>query len=441
MASKRRTLLYTLPILVGVGFLAGAGLAAWYRADTISKLSEEIAHGEKSNASTAVLQLAAISNPPLPLLVEAAACDATDTVEAAQIAINKLLDDWQHQVDNGERLGRVADQVSELAEALAEQRRSFPTSNYAWLASVTHKMIRVAEKCPSKTMPLFALHCDEMMSLIANASDVAMTSVPPRPLAVVPPRQIDIGPVNGKTNPTTDSAQLEQTFSSFPTSSPDIGTNQSQLDSDNPRVSDEGRRPHSDGNILRHQPDESDDDSSDAVPGETTSASNGTTGRSSLASPNDRILPKEQDAHGSPGAGADSQGASALGTYSTRELLERWRTAGGDEHRDVERQLASRGFKHLSPALVQQYLSTDDSRSHIVDAVLKLPGPEVRPWLFLLADDEDADVRLLAVTVMATSSDRALIEKAWQISIRDQDPRIADLSAHLRERRAATQLR
>jgi hypothetical protein len=131
----------------------------------------------------------------------------------------------------------------------------------------------------------------------------------------------------------------------------------------------------------------------------------------------------------------------AAGTYSTRELLERWRTASGDEHRDIEHQLATRGFRHLSPALVQQYLATGDGRAHVVDMVLKLPGAEVRPWLFLLGDDEDADVRLMAVTVMATSDDRALIEKAWQISIRDEDPRIADLSVHLRERRAGSQWR
>ena len=41
-----------------------------------------------------------------------------------------------------------------------------------------------------------------------------------------------------------------------------------------------------------------------------------------------------------------------------------------------------------------------------------------------------------AVTVMATSDDKALVEKAWQVAIRDRDPRIADLASRLRERRA-----
>jgi hypothetical protein len=39
---------------------------------------------------------------------------------------------------------------------------------------------------------------------------------------------------------------------------------------------------------------------------------------------------------------------------------------------------------------------------------------------------------------MATSNDAALVEKAWQVSIRDEDSRIAGLAGRLRERRAET---
>jgi hypothetical protein len=40
---------------------------------------------------------------------------------------------------------------------------------------------------------------------------------------------------------------------------------------------------------------------------------------------------------------------------------------------------------------------------------------------------------------MATSDDAQLIEKAWQVSIRDRDPRIAGLAGRLRERRETVQ--
>jgi hypothetical protein len=52
-----------------------------------------------------------------------------------------------------------------------------------------------------------------------------------------------------------------------------------------------------------------------------------------------------------------------------------------------------------------------------------------------MADDRDANVRLAVVTILATSNDPALIEKAWQVAIRDRDPRIAGMASRLRDRR------
>jgi hypothetical protein len=442
MASKRRAKLYTLPIVVGIGFLAVAGLATWRRADLIATLSDQIAHGEKSKAPAAVSQLGAISNPPVSILVEAAACDDGPTVEAAQVAINKLLDDWQHQVDNDQRLGRVADQVSQLAAALAEQRRTFPTARYSWLASITHKMVRVADKCPSKNTPLLALHCDEIMTLIGNASYAATTSTSHAPAAATP-QQVD--PATASSDQAVERNQLEQAFTAFPSGSPEITSTPLRSARPGDNIADEDGRLRTQENPLRHETTHPGQGSSTKAPNagdDTTCAMNGSADRPDWAMPSYRIPPNSEDSLGMSAAASEPHASSSpLGTYSTRELLERWRTAGGDDHRDIENQLTARGFKHLSPALVQQYLSTDEDRLRIVDTVLKLPGSDVRPWLFLLADDEDADVRLMAVTVMATSDDRALIEKAWQISIRDQDPRIADLSVHLRERRSGTQLR
>ena len=108
----------------------------------------------------------------------------------------------------------------------------------------------------------------------------------------------------------------------------------------------------------------------------------------------------------------------------------------------IEQELARRGFGRLSKRLVEKYFSKSaDERLRLVDDVLSDPSVGARPWLVLFADDSDADVRLLAVTVMATSNDRALLEKAWQVAIRDRDPRIADLAPRLRDRQGGSQRR
>ena len=65
--SKRRRLsLLTLPVVVVIGFLLVAKLAAWQRSDLIADLADCISHGETRDAMDAVHKLATIPNPPIP---------------------------------------------------------------------------------------------------------------------------------------------------------------------------------------------------------------------------------------------------------------------------------------------------------------------------------------------------------------------------------------
>jgi hypothetical protein len=132
----------------------------------------------------------------------------------------------------------------------------------------------------------------------------------------------------------------------------------------------------------------------------------------------------------------------ALADEDSRQLLARWLVASGGDVFPLEEELTRRGFGRLSARLVRQLFSDDAAeRLRLVDDVLTEPGVDARPWLILLADDAAADVRLLAVTIMATSDDPVLIEKAWQVAINDHDPRIAGLAGRLRERRDSAQRR
>jgi hypothetical protein len=125
-----------------------------------------------------------------------------------------------------------------------------------------------------------------------------------------------------------------------------------------------------------------------------------------------------------------------LASVPSRNLLARWFAADGEAVFPVEEELTQRGFGRLSERLVQQLFSDQvEDRLRLVDDVLTEPGVNARPWLLLLADDRSGDVRLVVVTVMATSNDPELIEKAWRVAISDRDPRIAGLAERLRERR------
>ena len=76
-----------------------------------------------------------------------------------------------------------------------------------------------------------------------------------------------------------------------------------------------------------------------------------------------------------------------------------------------------------------------EDRVHLVQDIVTAPGINTKAWLSILTDDPDAEVRLAAVTLMATSTDPQVAEQAYQAAIHDRDPRVADLAGRLRDRR------
>lgn len=143
-----------------------------------------------------------------------------------------------------------------------------------------------------------------------------------------------------------------------------------------------------------------------------------------------------------PGEEQSVDADAAPASLDTRTLLTRWLVADATAALELERELARRGFGRLPTSMVEQLLSPDAaSRRSLVADLLAQPGVDARPWLILLSRDEEADVRLAAISTMATSNDPQLIEAAWQAALHDRDPRIADLAPRLRARQAALQQR
>jgi hypothetical protein len=433
--SKRRASFYTLPIVVVIGFLVVAGLAAWQRADVIADLADQVARGDKAEATAAVRKLAAIPSPPISVLVGAATSDERATAEAAQVAINKMLSKWQKQVEKKQRISSVASQLTALAAALAAQRREFVPADYPWLASATRKIVRLANECPARKTPLVALHCDEIMSIIGRNS-LAAPIAGHEDAKEDQPSQEAATPVEDAIFQDSRQARLELDFSEFPTQRvtadaeavPPVPVTSSPPPIQSPAV-----------NETRLEPQVG------PGPPKQMASPNERAQRPSWSQPSYRVLPgvptekkTEEAATLKPIAKnlPEAMSKTRVMASETRALLARWLAAKGDEIQFVEHDLATRGFKRLSKPLVEQYLSNDlEVRLKLVDRVLTEPNVDPRPWLFLLADDENADVRLLAVTMMATSNDKSLVEKAWQVAIRDRDPRIADLATRLRARR------
>src|SRR5262245_15079268 len=154
-------------------FFVVVKLAALQRADVIKELDERVSHGSTDEATDAVRNLATIPRPPLALLVKAAASPNLDVAREAQQAIDEHLKFCQREVTADRNSKLVSRQLAVLAEALAIERHLFSVTDYPWVESTTRKVLRLANKIPSKTTPLVAARCDEILSAISDGVTAA----------------------------------------------------------------------------------------------------------------------------------------------------------------------------------------------------------------------------------------------------------------------------
>lgn len=406
--SKRRSVIYylSLPIVVAVVFLLVAQLVAMQRAEIIADLTERIDHRDSKDAAVAVHQLGEMPRPPAAVLVGAAASTDRIVAKEGQLAIGKSLRRVQQRIQAGRGLKSAARQLDELAQALANDRHAFSAADRAWLVSTTQRILRLADGIPLKHTPLVATHCD-----------LILTSI--HPTTVEHSEEVV---ADTESDEDIDPILDELTIAPVPEKDTSVVPPDAQASkSDNATAPwrKEWTRP-----VFRSLPTAA----MSAAPGDSTSAgspSNGPAARPARPPATIQVV--------EPLLIKDDAGA----------LLRKWLNAEGEAAERLEKDIAARlGFGQLSKPLVERFCSNDrDVRLRLVDEVTTTAGVNAGPWLMLLAEDTDADVRLAAVTYMATSTDPVLVEKAWQTVIRDRDPRIAALAPRLRDRRAETQKR
>jgi hypothetical protein len=124
--------------------------------------------------------------------------------------------------------------------------------------------------------------------------------------------------------------------------------------------------------------------------------------------------------------GQDGQSPpSRLAGLDTVDLMRRLQSP---EHQAVEEalaELARRGFTETHLALARQMFDPDPKvRARLARAVLQTPGVDAAPWLLQLSQDEDPDVRLAAIGLMATTGDPSLWDAVEAAARQDTDPRV-----------------
>jgi hypothetical protein len=435
-----------LPLVVVIGFSCVAALAAWQRSEAIADLTARIENGEPQDATAAVRQLGAITKPPLAILVAASATDERATAEAAQVEVDRLLIKWQTHLEKKRRRHSIGARLSELATELAAHRHEYSSADAPWLASTARKILRIAEACPPKKTPLVALHCDEIFS--AAAQNERTPKIATAGIGVGRPAPSDRVPPINVVAADAQQFDLERDFLAYPAP---LATKDQWPVAEATAIPPPFPSSHNAGishlPLVNVPPAAANPDCiippiETAPIGHEWSPADGTV-RPDWSLPIFRVMPQgtvdASAAIEAPGGVLPMQtlsDANSEEAAETRQLFSRWYEANELDRPTIAEKLADRGFRRLPTRVVKLFLSEDlKDRLRVVDSVLTEPDVDPRPWLLLLAEDEDADVRLMAVSVMATSNDPRLIEAAWEAALSDRDPRIADLAERLKSRR------
>jgi hypothetical protein len=94
--------------------------------------------------------------------------------------------------------------------------------------------------------------------------------------------------------------------------------------------------------------------------------------------------------------------------------------------------LTQRGFGPTQLELARQMTSADPAvRQQVAEILPRVPGIDAEIWLIWLSRDEDPQVRLAAMTVMATTGDPAILKRLAQMARDDTDPRIREQGERL----------
>ena len=109
---------------------------------------------------------------------------------------------------------------------------------------------------------------------------------------------------------------------------------------------------------------------------------------------------------------------------------------------DARRKLVQRGF---TPGQIEigTHLTAADPRERRrwTEMLPRYVGIETKPWLLWMSHDADADVRLAAASLMATTGDPQMLERVQQLARDDDDARVREAAQRMTGREAAAERR
>jgi hypothetical protein len=147
-------------------------------------------------------------------------------------------------------------------------------------------------------------------------------------------------------------------------------------------------------------------------------------------------LPETARREGHNGPAANGPAVNELAGVESVELMRQLHAADGQLAARARTELLRRGLSEVDLDLARRLFDPDaEVRKELARQLPRLQSVDAGPWLLFLCHDEQAEVRLTAITLVATSGDPALLEQVEQLAQRDPDARIRDQAERISRQR------
>lgn len=412
----------TAAVMMLVAWMIMPTVSYWQRARLANQLTAEIASAEDSAVKVPLRQLADLGVPAIEPLLIASVSQREAVASIARRILDEKMSAWQTAAKNDQETSNdheYIDATTKLAKALSLHVDKLGPTGKQWAERLALAMIELSDSLPAQQSGPVLANCSRVLAKIPprgprlrTISALANSKRPTLPTALPSP-QPRLEPFTRSSDRTLEKKQRFRTNDSLRFQGgltkvqPDVVTMSKPIASE----LNWARQPHS--TVAQQTLPPTDSTLSQKYEGANRQAP--------IKRVTDVPTPQEMQDR-----------AAKLREFSSKELLNRLQPADFYEAGIIRRVLNERGFDDAELALMQQLASPIVAdRLRLVDDVSRLPATTAGRIIRKLVDDQDPEVRLRALTALATANAPNLTAIARELAVRDEDARVAELASRL----------
>ena len=389
-----------------VGWMTAAACGVWYeigdrqRVHVADALADRALASSGASLRASIAELEQLGAAGVEPLVGLAASQRIDVASAAQQTVSRMLTSWEIAATERGDVTAFAAQASVLAAALDAHGDQFGAEEQRWANQLAGRLVTHSDQFPTAESWEILACCDRVLSrpLLPLAKPRAMATI----------KHPSIDSVATAAKPVATPAAVKPQLKPAPSAPRAVSARPladlSFVEPPLPIAS--ARRLSEPANNSLRPPEQ----------GRQQAASAPTTGQViDVPSPQDVRI-----------------NARAMREMSDRALATRADAGTSGEAAAARQALRGRGFSDGVLELTRQLEALPPrERRDALERAAQLPPTDARKVLRWFVADEDAEVRLQALTILATTGDPKLGELARERAVEDVDPRVAAFASEL----------